>query len=100
MSLVIWKFQVKTGRQAEFEQVYGPGGDWAALFEQGSGYLGTDLLHDARDPYGYTTIDRWASSMAYEALRREWLTEYEALDAACAGLCEAEVLIGILTSTT
>jgi heme-degrading monooxygenase HmoA len=94
MFLVIWEFQVKAGREAEFEHIYGPDGDWAALFKREPGYLGTDLLIDARDSCGYMTIDRWVSPAAYEAFKREWFAEYDALDAACDGLTDGETLIG------
>ena len=51
----------------EFERAYGAGGEWAQLFEQGEGYIGTELLRDVEQPGRYLVIDRWESTEAYNA---------------------------------
>ena len=51
----------------EFEQVYGPEGEWAAFFRRGSGYVGTELMRDVELPGRYLVIDRWESREAYQA---------------------------------
>ena len=52
---------------AEFEQVYGPAGEWAAFFRRGAGYVGTELLRDLEIPGRYVVVDRWESPEAYRA---------------------------------
>jgi heme-degrading monooxygenase HmoA len=98
MHVIIWAYQVRSGREIEFEKVHGPNGDWAALFQQAEGFLGVELLRDANVSLRYVTIDRWASSAAYELFREKWIDAYEALDARCAELTERESRLGIFTS--
>jgi heme-degrading monooxygenase HmoA len=59
-----------------FEQVYGPDGEWAHFFRQGSGYIGTELLHDVDEPDRYLVIDRWESADAYNVFIAEHQEEY------------------------
>lgn len=94
MYVIIWEYRAKEGRESAFEQIYGPAGEWIGLFQHGDGYLGTDLLRDTDTPRRYVTIDRWVSSTAYEAFRRQWKSDYEALDARCEPLTEHEALLG------
>jgi len=56
--VIVWEFRVKAGRKAEFEQRYGPRGDWAQLFRRSPAYRGTDLLRDTADANRYLTLDR------------------------------------------
>ena len=79
--------------EPEFERVYGPAGDWVALFMLGSGYLGMELRRTDDDPAEYLTIDRWESEDAWQAFRRDNAAAYEALDRRCEPLTVAEVLV-------
>jgi len=74
-----WKFRAAPGREAEFEVVYGSGGDWAQLFSRGAGFLGTELRRTGTAGE-YLTIDRWDSSESWEVFRSAFAREYEALD--------------------
>jgi heme-degrading monooxygenase HmoA len=67
MYVVLWRFRPLVGRESEFERAYGSSGDWAHLFRQGDGYLGTELLRRSDDSREYLTLDRWASRADYEA---------------------------------
>jgi heme-degrading monooxygenase HmoA len=100
MYIILWEYIVRSGREAEFEEIYGANGDWVQLFEQGQGYLGTDLVHDT--PQHYITIDHWISSQAYEFFHKQYRRAYRALDARCQSLTERESLVGtgdVFTST-
>src|SRR6266852_4752241 len=46
MFLVLWEYEVKSGSEKQFEDVYGPAGDWARLFRTDSHYRETRLLCD------------------------------------------------------
>jgi heme-degrading monooxygenase HmoA len=61
---------------AEFERVYGPGGDWAQFFGGAHGYIGTELLRDVETPGRYLVIDRWESAEAYNAFATEHREDY------------------------
>jgi len=92
--LVIWEYQVKAERVAEFKEIYSATGAWAKLFQKCEGFLGTELLVDEGHPRRFLTIDRWASAQEYEFFLAEWKIDYAALDAECEGLTEQENLIG------
>jgi heme-degrading monooxygenase HmoA len=94
MFVIIWEFRVRPQRVAEFEKIYGENGSWVKLFQKGSGYLGTELLHDPGDLHRYLTIDRWVSATDYEAFLSYWNSEYEKLDAGYKDLTESEILLG------
>ena len=94
MYVIIWEFQVRAERVAEFEEIYAATGVWAKLFEKSTGYLGTELLSDEVQPYRYLTIDRWTSAREYAAFLAEWTSDYADLDAQCEGLTEQETLVG------
>jgi len=94
MHVRIWEYDVKPGCESEFERTYGPGGEWALLFESGEGYLGVELLRDAQGQGRYATVDHWASRAAFEAFRSARADEFEALDRRCSELTERENEIG------
>jgi len=94
MIVLIWEYEVKAARHAEFENIYSPNGAWAELFKKQAGFIGTELLRDEKDHQRYLTIDRWSSREDFESFRAKWKGEYEALDAQCEGLTERESLLG------
>lgn len=99
MYVIIWEYQVKPDKQAEFEKTYAANGAWAELFKKGTGYLGTELLCKADQSLHFLTIDRWESKQAYETFLTHWGNEYQSLDAQCEGLNEQESLLGMWSST-
>ncbi|RJF90850.1 antibiotic biosynthesis monooxygenase family protein [Sphingomonas cavernae] len=92
--VIVWEFEVPAMRVAEFEQAYGSGGPWAALFARADGYLGTELLCCAERPGRYLTIDRWESETAFEMFKRLFGAEYVALDKSLEGIASTETRIG------
>ena|SRR5687768_6951756 len=94
MHAIVWEFWARTGREAEFERVYGPEGAWARLFARGEGFLGTELLRDVEARGHYLTIDRWTSFADFAAFRQRWAEEYQALDRRCAALRAREAPLG------
>ena len=100
MFAVIWRFEVKPGRENEFEEAYGPDGVWAEFFRRGHGYLETELLRDVAAARHYVTIDRWASRTAYENFRKGFAEQYGAIDRMCEDLTEAETELGAYEPAT
>ena len=94
MHIIIWEYQVKPDKQAEFERIYSPKGAWAELFNEGAGYLGTELIHSTEHPTHYLTIDRWDSVEAYESFLSQRKDAYEKLDARCETFTEHENCVG------
>ena len=95
---VIWEYEVHPDKAAAFERFYGPDGAWARLFGTLDGYLGTDLLREAVRPARYLSIDRWVSSIAYEAQLGRVRVAYERLDAEAAELTLRERKVGMFES--
>lgn len=94
MYIILWEYQVKLEKHAEFERTYTLTGAWSILFRKAAGYLGTELLHDESQPERYLTIDRWDSKESFEAFQAQFGREYKELDAQCEGLTVNETLLG------
>lgn len=94
MFTTVWEYEVPDARRAEFEAVYGVGGEWVKLFRQAPGFRETVLLRSVASPPTYVTLDRWSSRAAYEEFRIVHAAAYAALDAAAAGLTLVERHLG------
>ena len=95
MIATIWRFRVHAGRATEFERVYGPAGDWAALLARAPGFAGTELLRVDAESGSYFTIDRWLSTEHYDAAKRALEAEYAALDRRCEAYTSEETWLGL-----
>lgn len=98
MHVILWEFQARRGREAEFERAYGPDGTWANFFRQGEGFLGTELWRDQEKAGRYMTVDRWTTREAFEKFRAAHLDEYQAIDRRSEALTEREAQIGAFAS--
>ncbi len=94
MFVILWRFQVNSGLEKEFEMVYGPEGAWGGLFRASPAYRGTRLLRDTSLPGIYFTMDFWDSQAAYDAFRSENASAYAELDRRCDALTESEARMG------
>jgi heme-degrading monooxygenase HmoA len=94
MFVILWEFEVKPGCEKQFEDRYGPDGDWARLFRRDPNYRETRLLRDAIRANRYITLDAWDSREAYENFQQENREEYQALDASFESLTVSETNLG------
>lgn len=94
MFVVIWKFKPKKGLEAEFEETYGPHGEWVKLFSNVNDYMGTSLLKEIEGENIYLAIDRWKSKEAFESFKLRFFEEYHAIDLQCKSLTEYEQIVG------
>ena len=90
----IWEFIVRDETRERFEEIYGPKGDWAKLFQRSPGYLGTDLIRDKSQGQRYLTIDRWQSFEHFLVFKKEYQAEYQILDEICERLTLSERELG------
>jgi heme-degrading monooxygenase HmoA len=90
----VWRYEVAEAQRAEFERRYGADGDWARLFRQADGYLGTQLLRDPLAPGVYLTLDRWRATGDFKRFQTRFGEQYAALDRECAGLTTVETDLG------
>jgi hypothetical protein len=88
--MVMWEFEVEPGMEARFEEVYGPSGNWAQLFEQDENYLGTELNRAQGPSPRYIILDFWVSEESYANFREQHRVEYEAIDRQCDQLRASE----------
>ena len=98
MYVIIWQYRIKSGCENEFENVYGPQGDWVKFFRNGVGYVGTDLLRDGTQKDRYLTLDYWRNGSDYELFREQNRAEYEEIDRRCERLTTEEIQIGLFDS--
>jgi heme-degrading monooxygenase HmoA len=92
---IVWEFQVKPKKTAEFERHYSGSGTWAAFFKQGEGYHGTVLVRDTEKPGRYLTFDLWDNVAAFHEFKAQSSEEYFRIDRQCEALTEKETCLGI-----
>jgi heme-degrading monooxygenase HmoA len=92
--VALWEFEVKSGCEEKFEEVYGPSGAWARLFAQDMAYKGTRLVKDVERERVYLTLDFWETREAYEAFKNVHAEEYERIDKECEGMTVREKKLG------
>jgi len=92
--VIAWDFQVKPENREEFEEAYGPCGDWVRLFRTCDGYIKTELHRSSENPARYITLDFWTSRDQYRSFKESAKAEYREIDARCERLMENERLIG------
>ena len=69
MIAIMWQFDVKLGRDAEFEQLYGVDGEWTAMNRHARSYLGSSFLRDQNRPSRYIVIEYWSEMLVYDQHR-------------------------------
>ncbi len=94
----VWEYVVKQEAQADFERIYGPQGEWVHLFQNGEGYLGTELHQDVSQKLRYLTVDYWVSQAARDNFREQFAREFAELDQRCETLTEKEIFLGDFVS--
>jgi heme-degrading monooxygenase HmoA len=95
MYRLVWEFEARAGRVAEFEQVYSSKGRWTIFFSRSADYLGTDLYKHVGDKHRFVAVDTWRSRTAYENFRKQNAADYAALDEWCRQLLEHERMLGV-----
>ena len=98
MIAVIWQFDVKKGREKEFEKLYGADGDWTALNRRTRSYLGSSFLHDQARSTRYLLIEYWSEMLVYEQHRAYRSDVIAALEERRTTLIESVEPLGIFTA--
>ena len=63
------QFDVKDGRETEFEELYGADGEWTAMNRHARSYLGTSFLRDQNRSSRYIVVEYWSEMLVYEQHR-------------------------------
>jgi heme-degrading monooxygenase HmoA len=66
MIAIMWQFDVKEGRETEFEQFYGADGEWTSMNRHTRSYLGSSFLRDQTRSSRYMVIEYWSEMLVYE----------------------------------
>jgi quinol monooxygenase YgiN len=98
MIAIVWQFNVKDGREAEFEQLYGADGEWTTMNRLTRSYLGSSFLRDQSQATRYLVIEYWSEMLVAEqhkTYRPGALAEFEARRAE---LVESTEPLGVFTA--
>jgi quinol monooxygenase YgiN len=77
---VVWQFEVREDRQAEFERFCGADGDWTKLSRRSRSFLGSSFLKDLAQPTRYLLVEYWSEMVVYERHRADFEREVAALE--------------------
>ena len=98
MIAIMWQFDVKNGRETEFEQLYGADGAWTAMNRHARSYLGSSFLRDQNRPTRYIVIEYWSEMIVYEQHRASRATAVASLEERSTTLLNSVEPLGIFTA--
>ncbi len=97
MIAIMWQFDVKDERRAEFEELYGVDGEWATMNRQTRSYLGSSFLRDQNRSSRYIVIEYWSEMVVYEQHRAYRSDVIEALEVRGSAILKSVEPLGIFT---
>jgi quinol monooxygenase YgiN len=98
MIAIMWQFNVKNGRETEFEQLYGVDGEWTAMNRHTRSYLGSSFLHDQNRSSRYIVIEYWSEMIVHEQHRASHSTVISSLKERSMTLVDSVEPLGIFTA--
>ena len=98
MIAVVWQFDVKPGRESEFEQFYGANGEWTAMNRRSRSYIGSSFLRDQGRPLRYLMIEYWSEMLVYEQHQVSKRDEIRKLEAQQKGVVAGVEPLGIFSA--
>lgn len=98
MIAVVWQFQVKAGKQQEFEQFYGADGDWSRLARRSRSFLGSSFLRDQAGDASYLLVEYWSEMVVYERHQSSFDADIRKMEARRDELCDSLAPMGIYSA--
>ena len=98
MIAIMWQFDVKNGRETEFEQLYGVDGEWTAMNRHTRSYLGSSFLRDQNRRSRYIVIEYWSEMIVDEQQRTFRSDAIASLEERSAALVDSVEPLGIFTA--
>jgi heme-degrading monooxygenase HmoA len=98
MIAIVWQFDVKEGREADFERFYGADGEWTAVNRHARSYLGTSFLRDQNRDARYLVVEYWSEMLVYEQHKAYRTDTIAQLEARRNELVDAVTPLGIFTA--
>ncbi|HEY7284737.1 MAG TPA: hypothetical protein VH497_04785 [Vicinamibacterales bacterium] len=98
MIAIMWQFEVKEGRENQFEEFYGVDGEWTVVNRHSRSYLGTSFLRDQNRPSRYLLIEYWSEMVVYEQHKAYRSEDRRALDEKRNALVTSVEPLGVFTA--
>jgi hypothetical protein len=98
MIAIMWQFDVKKGRETEFEELYGADGEWTAMNRYTRSYLGSSFLRDQNLASRYILIEYWSEMLVYEQHRSYKPGAQVAFEARRSMIVESVEPLGVFTA--
>ena len=98
MIAIFWEFEIRTGRETEFERFYGADGEWTAMNRHSRSYLGSSFLRDQTSTSRYLVIEYWSEMLVYEEHKTYQRDQFARLEARRHELVESTLPQGVFTA--
>src|SRR5438874_7896485 len=98
MIAVVWQFDVRSGKEKEFEKFYGVDGEWTAMNSHSRSYLGTSFLRDQSRTTRYMVIEYWSEMLVYEEHKSYRRDQLETLEKQQQALVTSVEPLGLFTA--
>lgn len=98
MIAIMWQFEVRKGREAEFEELYGADGEWTAMNRPTRSYLGSSFLRDQNRSSRYIVIEYWSEMIVSEQHRAYRSDAIASFEKRRAELVDAVEPLGVFTA--
>lgn len=98
MIAIVWQFDVRSGRTAEFEEFYGANGAWSSMNRHSRSYLGSSFLRDQTVSSRYLMVEYWSEMVIYERHLISQQQKIAALEALRDALVASMEPLGVFTA--
>jgi quinol monooxygenase YgiN len=98
MIAIMWQFDVKDGRETEFEELYGADGEWTTMNRLSRSYLGSSFLRDQNRSSRYMVIEYWSEMLVYEQHRAFKSDAVNSFEARTRALVDAVEPMGVFSA--
>jgi hypothetical protein len=95
---VVFQFEVKPGRTAEFEQFHGSDGEWTTLSRQSRSFIGSSFLREFTATPRYLLIEYWSEMVVYERHLKDFAAEVGHLEQDRADMVLSTTSLGIYSA--
>lgn len=98
MIAVVWQFEVKDGKNGEFEALYGADGAWTALSRRSRSFLGSSFMRDLAQPDRYILVEYWSEMVVYERHYADFEDEVQELESRRDALLQTVLPLGLFNA--
>jgi hypothetical protein len=95
---LVWQFEVKPGKQTEFEALYGADGAWTNLSRRSRSFLGSSFLRDVAGASRYLVTEYWSEMVVYEKHHATFEAELNLLERQRDALVQSSQPLGLFNA--